>query len=91
MNLLTSGKLNSHLAEIDEQAKEMFSRLVTQMAESEGVSEQLKATDQMAWVGKMSNIREQAIEIVNHKLIYGSKRQGSNGTYRHCSYLYAMF
>ncbi|MDD3192458.1 MAG: TnpV protein [Oscillospiraceae bacterium] len=70
MNLLTSGKLNSHLAEIDEQAEEMFSCLVKQMAENEGVSEQLKATDQMAWVGKMNNIRERAMEIVNSELIY---------------------
>lgn len=62
--LLTSGKLNSYLADIDEQAEEMFSRLVVQMAECEGVTEQLKAIDQMAWIGAMNNIRSRAEEIV---------------------------
>lgn len=70
MNLLTSGKLNSYLADIDEQAREMFSRLVEQMAEREGVTEQLKAVDQTAWVGDINNIRNRATEIVNAELIY---------------------
>ena len=60
VNLLTSGKLNSHLAEIDKQAEDMFLRLVKEMAEREGVSEKLKATDQMAWVQRMNNIRNRA-------------------------------
>lgn len=70
LSLLTSGRLNTYLAYIDKQAKEMFSRLVEQMAEREGVTEQIKATDQMAWVGAMSNIRNRATEIVNAELIY---------------------
>lgn len=69
-NLLTSGKLNSYLAEINEQAEDMFLRLVNQMAEREGVTEQLKAENQMAWVGRMNNIRIGAAEIVNNNLIY---------------------
>ena len=69
-NLLTSGKLNSYLANIDKQAEEMFSRLVKQMAEREGVTEQLKVDNQMAWVGRMNNIRSRATEIVNHDIIY---------------------
>ena len=69
-NLLTSGKLNGYLADIDEQAKEMFSRLVKQMAEREGVTEQLKAESQMEWVGKMNALREAAGEIVNTELIF---------------------
>lgn len=64
-NLLTSGKLHSHLADTEEQAQELFSRLVKEHAEKEGVSEQLKAGDPMAWVRKMNNIRERATEIVN--------------------------
>ena len=68
--LLISGKLNSHLAEIDNQATEMFDRLVKQMAEKEGITEQLKAQDQMAWVGAMNNIRNRAEEIVLSELIY---------------------
>ena len=70
MNLLTSGKLNTHLAEIDKQVEDMFYRLVKEIAERQGVTEQLKATDQMAWVAKMSAIRNQATEIVNQELIY---------------------
>ena len=70
MNLLTSGKLNSHLADVEEQAQEMFSRLVNQMAEREGVTEQLKADNQMEWVKVMNNIRNRATEIVNSELIY---------------------
>ena len=69
-NLLTSGKLNSYLANIDKQAEDMFLRLVKQMAEREGVSEQLKAENQMKWVGRMNNIRNRAMEIVNAELIY---------------------
>ena len=68
--LLLSGKLNSHLAEIDNQATEMFDRLVKQLAEKEGITEQLKAQDQMAWVGEMNNIRNRAAEIVNTEIIY---------------------
>ena len=68
-NLLTSGKLNSYLADINRQAEEMFSRLVKQMAEREGVTEQLKAENQMAWVGRMNDIRSRATEIVNYDLI----------------------
>lgn len=69
-NLLTSGKLNSYLADIDRQAEEMFSRLVKQIAEREGLTEQLKANNQMEWVQKMNNIRNRATEIVNHDTIY---------------------
>ena len=69
-SLLLSGKLNSHLAEIDNRATEMFDRLVKQLAEKEGITEQLKATDQMAWVGAMDNIRNWAEEIILAELIY---------------------
>lgn len=69
-NLLTSGKLNSYLADIDKQAEEMFSRLVKQMAEREGVTEQLKVDNQMAWVARMNNIRSRATEVVNTDFIY---------------------
>lgn len=68
--LLTSGKLNSYLADIDQQAEKMFSRLIKQMAEREGVTEKFKAKNQMAWIGLMNNIRNRAIEIVNFDLIY---------------------
>ena len=68
--LLTSGRLNSYLADIDRQAEEMFLRLVKQMAEAEGVTEQLKADNQMEWVGRMNNIRSRAMEMVNNDLIY---------------------
>ena len=70
LNLLTSGKLNGYLADIDKQAEEMFSRLVKQMAEREGVTEKLKADNQMVWVCRMNNIRSRAIGIVNHDIIY---------------------
>lgn len=70
MNLLTSGKLNSYLADIDEQAEDMFSRLVKQMAEREGITEQHKADDQMKWLARMNNIRSRATEIVNNEIIY---------------------
>ena len=69
-NLLISGKLNSYLADIDEQAEELFFRLVKQMVEKQGITEQLKARDQMMWVGKMNAVRNAAIEIVNKELIY---------------------
>lgn len=68
--LLTSGKLNSYLAGIDRQAEELFSRLVKQIAEAEGVTETLKAANQMEWVGRMNSIRSRAMEIVNSELIY---------------------
>ena len=68
--LLTGGRLNSYLADIDRQAEEMFLRLVKQMVEAEGVTEQLKAGNQMEWVGRMNNIRSRAMEIVNSELIY---------------------
>lgn len=68
--LLTSGKLNGYLADIDRQAEEMFLRLVKQLAEAEGVTEQLKADNQMEWVGRMNNIRSRAMEMVNNDLIY---------------------
>ena len=69
-NLLTSGKLRSYLANIDEQAETMFFRLVEQMAEREGVTEQLKAENQIEWVGRMNNICSRAAEIVNAELIF---------------------
>lgn len=69
-NLLTSGKLNSYLADINEQAEDMFLRLVKQMAEREGATEQLKAENQMEWAGRMNNIRSRVMEIVNAELIY---------------------
>lgn len=69
-NLLTSCKLNSYLADINEQAEDMFFRLVKQMAESEGITERLKSENQFEWVGRMNNIRNRAIEIVNQDIIY---------------------
>ena len=69
-NLLTSGKLTAYLANIEEQASNMFSRLVNDLAEKENVTEELKATDMMLWVQKMNNIRNRATEIVNAELIY---------------------
>ena len=69
-NLLTSGKLNSYLADIDKQAEEMSDRLVKQMVVAEGITEQLKVADQMVWVGKMNNIRNRATEIVNGEIIF---------------------
>ena len=68
--LFTNGKLNSYLADIDRQSEEMFSRLVKQMAEAEGVTEKLKAADPVEWVRRMNNIRNRAMEIVNSELIY---------------------
>ena len=68
--LLTGGKLNGYLADIDRQAEEMFLRLVKQIAAFEGIREKLKATAPMEWVGRMNNIRNRAMEIVNSELIY---------------------
>ena len=69
-NLLTSCKLNSYLANIDAQAEDMFLRLVEQIANREGVTEQLKAENQIEWIGRMNNSRSRAMEIVNAELIY---------------------
>lgn len=68
--LLLSGKLNGYLAELNEQAEDMFFRLVNELAEKEGITETLKAENQMLWVQRMNAIRETATEIVNHDLIY---------------------
>ena len=68
--LLTSGRLNTYLADINEQATEQILLLTQQMAEREGVTEQLKAQDQMLWVQRMNNIRDRVMEIINHELIY---------------------
>ena len=70
INLLTSGKLNSYLADIDRRAEAMFSRLVKQLSEKEGVTEALKAENQMLWVQRMNNIRSVVMEIVSSELIY---------------------
>ena len=69
-NLLTSDKLNSHLADIEQQAQNLFSQLVKQITEREGVTEQFKADNQIEWVKRMNNIRNRAVEIVNTELIY---------------------
>ena len=69
-NLLTSGKLDSYLADIQEQAQNLFSRLVKDLAEKENVTEKLKSDNPMLWVQKMNNIRNQATEIVNEQVIY---------------------
>ena len=71
LNLLTSGKLNGYLADINKQAEDMLSRLVEQMAEREGVTGELKANSQMEWIARMNNIRSRATETVNHDIIYG--------------------
>ncbi len=70
ISLLMNGKLNSSLADIDEQATEMMFRLVEQMADTEGVTEQLKAENSMLWVGRMNEIQARAREIVNMEIIY---------------------
>ena len=69
-NLLTSCKLTAYLADVNEQAEDMFFRLVKQLAENEGVTEQLKADNQILWVARLNNIRNRATEIVNTELIY---------------------
>lgn len=70
VNLLTNGKLNSYLADIDEQAQEMLFRLVEQMKQAQGITEQLKAENALEWTGRMNNIRACAMEIVNKEIIY---------------------
>ena len=70
INLLTSGGLNSYLADINEQAEELFFRLVKQLAEKEGITEELKSTDQMSWVGAMNNIQARARESVYTDIVY---------------------
>ena len=70
INLLTSGKLNEHLADIDKQVEDMFFRLVKRIAEREGVTEQLKANNQMEWVARMNNIHNRATEIIDNDIIY---------------------
>lgn len=69
-NLLTSGKLHSHLADTEEQAQVLFSRLVRELAEKEGVTEQIKSADPIAWVRKMNNIRNRSSEIVNAEVVF---------------------
>ncbi|MEG0593900.1 MAG: TnpV protein [Christensenella sp.] len=69
-SLISAGKLNSYLADIDNQAQDMFYRLVKQLAENEGVTEKLKAGNQMEWVCRMNNIRNRATEVVNSEIIY---------------------
>ena len=69
-NLLTSGKLYSHLADTEEQAQDLFSRLVKEYAEKEGITEQLKVTDQMKWVQRMNNIRERVTETVYSDVVF---------------------
>ena len=68
--LLTNGKLNGYLADIDRQAGEMFSLLIAQMTEAEGITEKLKADDMMSWVGRMNSVRSRATELVNAEIIY---------------------
>ncbi|MBS5843275.1 MAG: TnpV protein [Clostridiales bacterium] len=70
INLLTSGRLNSYLTDIDEQSGNMFSQLIKEYADRQGVTEQLKARNQLEWVGKMNNIRNQAMEIVDKEILY---------------------
>lgn len=70
MNLLTSGKLNDYLVDIENQAENLFLQLVKQLAESEDITEELKAKDQMEWVAQMNNVCNRAREIVNSKLIF---------------------
>lgn len=69
-NLLTSGKMNSYLADIEQQAQQLFLRLVKELAEKENVTEELKADDMLLWVQKMNNIRNRAAEIVNNEVVY---------------------
>ena len=69
-NLLTSGKLRSHLADVEEEAQALFLRLVKEYAEREGVTEQLKAENPMEWVQRMNNIRERVNEVVNTEMIF---------------------
>lgn len=70
VNLLTTGRLDAYLADVDQQARDMLDRLVSQMARAEGITEQMKAEDQMAWARRMNGVRHRAEEIVIHELIY---------------------
>ncbi len=70
ISLQLSGKLNGYLADIDQQAQEMLDSMIEQMIQAQGITEVLKATDQMTWVGRMNNIQASAMEIVNKKIIY---------------------
>lgn len=70
MNLLTNGKLNNYLSNIDKQAEDMFIRLIKEMAENQGVTERLKTADQMAWTRKMNAIRNSAMKIINQDIIF---------------------
>lgn len=70
LNLLTSGKLNGYLADLDEQAEEMFDNLIMQYKKAEGITEKLKADNQMEWVGRMNNIQQRVTEIINEEIIY---------------------
>ena len=89
-NLLTSDKLNSYLADIDEQAEEMFSRLVKQLTEKENVTERLKDENQMLWVQEMNNIRSRATEIVNIEFLFLSKNGEATLCCRPHFWLYFM-
>ena len=77
INLLTTGKLDCYLADVDEQAQDMLDRLITQMAKAEGVTESLKAQDQMEWVRRMNSVRHRAEEIVRAELIMPAHNVGS--------------
>ena len=70
ITLLTSGRLNSYLADIEEQAQERFERIVEQMKQAQGITEQLKVDDILEWIGRMSNIQTCAREIVDNEMIY---------------------
>ena len=69
-NLLTSGRLNTYLADIDKQAQERFERLIEDMKQAQGITEQLKAENALEWTGRLNNIRACAMEIVNSEIIY---------------------
>lgn len=71
INLLTSGELTQHLSDVDQQAREMLEQLVKQTAQEKGITEQLKAENQMAWVGAMNNIRSAADEVVMREVVFG--------------------
>lgn len=71
INLLTAGELAQHLSEVDQQAQEMLELLVRQMAQEQGITEQMKAEDQMAWVGAMHNVRSAAEEVVMREVVFG--------------------
>ena len=69
-NLLTSGKLHSHLADTEEQAQELFNHLTADLKQKEGITEQLKSSNQMKWVQKMNNIRNECLNLVNHEIVW---------------------